>query len=62
MAHGTKYVGPSEVYYSYHVKNRKFDVGFVVGDRLRRQVLPFTILNECLAQSASKGKGDYSTF
>ncbi|XP_049302044.1 craniofacial development protein 2-like [Bactrocera dorsalis] len=41
-------VGPCGIYYSGHIKECKFGVGFVVGERLRRRVFSFTPENERL--------------
>ncbi|XP_054082672.1 uncharacterized protein LOC105219245 isoform X1 [Zeugodacus cucurbitae] len=46
--HGRKKMGPCDIYYSGHIKERKFGVGFVVGERLRRRVLAFTPVDERL--------------
>ena len=53
---GKKNIGPCDVYYSCHVKERKFGVGFVVGERLRRQVLSFTPVDERLATIRIKAR------
>ncbi|XP_049306176.1 uncharacterized protein LOC125776690 [Bactrocera dorsalis] len=41
-------VGPCGIYYSGHIKERQFSVGFVVGERLRPRILSFTPVNERL--------------
>ncbi|XP_067638312.1 craniofacial development protein 2-like [Eurosta solidaginis] len=38
-----------DIYWSGHTNKRSFDAGFVVGERLCRQVLPFTPVDERLA-------------
>ncbi|XP_054082831.1 craniofacial development protein 2 isoform X1 [Zeugodacus cucurbitae] len=54
--HGRKKVGPCDIYYSGHIKERKFGVGFVVGERLRRRVLAFTPVDERLATIRIKAR------
>ncbi|XP_050339410.1 craniofacial development protein 2-like [Bactrocera neohumeralis] len=49
-------VGPCGIFYSGHIKERKFGVGFVVGERLRRRVLSFTRVNERLATIRIKAR------
>ncbi|XP_049315675.1 uncharacterized protein LOC125779126 [Bactrocera dorsalis] len=53
---GQRRVGPCGIYYSGHIKERKFGVGFVVGERLRRRVLSFTPVNERLATIRIKAR------
>ncbi|XP_054086336.1 craniofacial development protein 2 isoform X1 [Zeugodacus cucurbitae] len=53
---GRKKVGPCDIYYSGHIKERKFGVGFVVGERLRRRVLAFTPVDERLATIRIKAR------
>ncbi|XP_050337803.1 craniofacial development protein 2-like [Bactrocera neohumeralis] len=53
---GQRRVGPCDIYYSGHIKERKFGVGFVVGERLRRRVLSFTAMNERLATIRIKAR------
>ncbi|XP_054085589.1 craniofacial development protein 2-like [Zeugodacus cucurbitae] len=51
-----KKVGPCDINYSGHIKERKFGVGFVVGERLRRRVLAFTPVDERLATIRIKAR------
>ncbi|XP_054085694.1 uncharacterized protein LOC128921619 [Zeugodacus cucurbitae] len=53
---GRKKVGPCDIYYSGHIKERKYGVGFVVGERLRRRVLAFTLVDERLATIRIKAR------
>ncbi|XP_049304006.1 uncharacterized protein LOC125776321 [Bactrocera dorsalis] len=53
---GQRQVGPCDIYYSGYVKERRFGVGFVVGERLRRRVLSFTAVNERLATIRIKAR------
>ncbi len=49
-------MGPCDIYYSGHIKERKFGIGFVVGERLRRRVLAFTPVDERLATIRIKAR------
>ncbi|XP_049301896.1 craniofacial development protein 2-like [Bactrocera dorsalis] len=53
---GQRRVGPCDIYYSGHIKERMFGVGFVVGERLRRRLLSFTAVNELLATIRIKAR------
>lgn len=37
---------PCKIHYNVHIKERKFDFRYVVGERFRRRVLPFTPVDE----------------
>ncbi|XP_050338963.1 craniofacial development protein 2-like [Bactrocera neohumeralis] len=53
---GQRRVGPCDIYYSGHIKERKFGVGLVVAERLRRRVLSFTPVIERLATIRIKAR------
>ncbi|XP_054091892.1 craniofacial development protein 2-like [Zeugodacus cucurbitae] len=53
---GQKKVGPCDIYYSGYIKERKFGVGFVVGERLRHRVLAFHPVDERLTTIRIKAR------
>lgn len=49
-------LGPCEICYSGHIKEREFGVGFVVGEGLSRQVLTFIPVDQRFTTISTKNK------